>query len=140
MCGWKAARTEETTSRPNVRFRPIAVISGECESAAVANIDPSPLGDLQEAELESRYRLAEPTAVDEKPETLAQVHWRIQPKWLRIATLVLVPPLALVWGYMIKSGQALDNEGLMLGIFAIIGTIILSQFFVIARAYWRMDI
>jgi hypothetical protein len=106
----------------------------------VTGLDPSPLDELQEPSLKNRYRLDESGDEGDEAQTLKEVHWRIQPRWLKFATLVAVPPLALLWGYMVRSGQALEHESLMLEVFSLIGAVILSHFFFIIRAYWRMDI
>jgi hypothetical protein len=106
----------------------------------VIGLDPSPLEDLQESNLKNRYHLDASKGSDDEPKTLAESHWRIQPRWHKIVTIVFVPPFALFWGYLIRSGEFLENEGLALGLFGVFGAIVLMHFFFIARAYWRMEI
>ena len=91
------------------------------------------MSDVEEPEI---MRLSD----EGESESLQGGHERVQPRWLKLLTLILIPPIALFWGYMVKTGEALGNETLMLSVFGVIGVIVLLQLFYIARGYWRMDI
>jgi hypothetical protein len=124
------------STKPVEALRPLF---SDAKMTFMTGIDPSSLHDLEHTTVKSRY-LLDAKDPDDEPETLDEAHRKVQPRWLRIAMVVFMPPLAIVWIYMIQSGQAFENERLMFGIFGVVGIFVLLQFFFIARAYWRMDI
>lgn len=97
-----------------------------------------PLDDLHEAGLESRYRIEQAGGeLDDEPRTLAQAHWWVQPRWVKIVSFVVGVPSLL---YLQQAG--LNPFETLLETLSItgLGAVVLLQMFFVFRGYWRMDI
>ena len=101
-------------------------------------MDPSPLDDIGETSLKSRLRLEAEDDKDDEPRTLSEVQWSVQPRWAKVASLVIgVPSFLYLW---LKGGY--DPFETPLGTASVIGfaLVALLQLLFVFRGYWRMDI
>lgn len=101
-------------------------------------MDPSPLDDISETSLKSRFRLEAEDQEENEPRTLSEAHWSVQPRWAKVASFVIgVPSFFYLW---LKGGY--DPFETPLGTASVVGFVLVAllQMIFIFRGYWRMDI
>lgn len=101
-------------------------------------MDPPPLDGISETPLKSRLRLEAEDDEGDEPSTLSEAHWSVQPRWAKVASLVIgVPSFLYLW---LKGGY--DPFETSLGTASVIGfaLVALLQMIFVFRGYWRMEI
>ena len=98
---------------------------------------PPPLPDISETSLKSRLALEEDVQEDE-PQTLSEAHWWVQPRWVKVMSVVIGVPSFLYLSF--SGGHDPLETPLEAASFIGFALVAAVQMIFVLRAYWRMDI